>query len=356
MKINEGILSTVGNTPLVELTRALSDCRFRLFAKLEGFNPGGSIKDRPALRILQTGLETGQIRPDTVIIESSSGNLGIGLAQACLYLGLRFICVIDPKTTAQNKRLLEAYGAELDMVTEPDPLTGEFLQCRLDRVRHLLNSFDSGFWPNQYANLCNPQAHYRTMEEIVQALHGRLDYLFCSASTCGTLRGCAEYARNNSLSQLKIFAVDAVGSVIFGGASAKRLIPGHGSSVRPALYQTGLADECIHITDEECIVGCRTLLRREALLVGGSSGATFMAAKRMKDQIPDGATVALIFPDRGERYLDTIFSDQWVFEHFGSLARAEDSEVGNKSIQIPVMVSEPSHSVVMPKPESQSLV
>lgn len=354
MRINEGILSTIGNTPLVELTRALGDCRFRLFAKLEGFNPGGSIKDRPALRILQAGLETGQIRPDTVIIESSSGNLGIGLAQACLYLGLRFICVIDPKTTVQNRRLLEAYGAELDMVTEPDPVTGEFLQCRLDRVRHLLNSLGNGFWPNQYANLLNPEAHHRTMEEIVQALHGNLDYLFCSTSTCGTLRGCAEYARNNSLSGLKLFAVDAVGSVIFGGASTKRLIPGHGSSVRPALYQTGLADECIHITDEECIVGCRTLLTREALLVGGSSGATLMAAKRMKDQIPDGATVALIFPDRGERYLDTIFSDQWVFERFGRFASIEDSEVSNESMRIPVIVREPS-PVVMPKPESQSL-
>lgn len=355
MKLNEGILSTIGNTPLVELTRALSDCRFRLFAKLEGFNPGGSIKDRPALRIIQIGFETGQIGPDTVVIESSSGNLGIGLAQACLYLGLRFICVIDPKTTAQNRRLLEAYGAELDMVTEPDPVTGEFLQCRLDRVRYLLNSIDNSFWPNQYASLCNPEAHHRTMEEIVQAVPGKLDYLFCATSTCGTLRGCAEYARNNSLSHLKLFAVDAVGSVIFGGAGAKRLIPGHGSSVRPPLYQTGLADECIHITDWECVVGCRTLLTREALLVGGSSGATLMAAKRMKDQIPPGATVVLIFPDRGERYLDTIFSDQWVFEHFGSGAGIEDSEAGNKSIRIPVMVSEPSHSIVMPKPGSQSL-
>ena len=224
------------------------------------------------------------------------------------------------------------------MVTEPDPATGEFLQCRLDRVRYLLNSFEHGFWPNQYANICNPEAHHRTMEEIVQALDGKLDYLFCSTSTCGTLRGCAEYARDNSLTHLKVFAVDAVGSVIFGGASAKRLIPGHGSSVRPALYQTGLADDCIHITDEECIAGCRRLLTREALLVGGSSGATLMAAKRMKDQIPDGANVVLIFPDRGERYLDTIFSDQWVFEHFGPLAWIEESEVSSQSIQISVTV------------------
>lgn len=320
---NEGILSRIGNTPLVQLTRALSDCSFRLFAKLEGFNPGGSIKDRPALRIIRTGLESGLIRPETVIIESSSGNLGIGLAQVCLYYGLRFICVIDPKTTTQNRRLLQSYGAELEMVSEPDPMTGEFLQARLARVGDLLNSFDDAFWPNQYANLCNAASHRQTMQEIVEALDGSIDYLFCSTSTCGTLRGCAEYARDNSLTRLKVMAVDAAGSVIFGGPSAKRLIPGHGASVRPALYQTGLADRCIHITDWECVAGCRMLLAREALLVGGSSGATFMAARRMKEEIPDGSTVALILPDRGERYLDTIFCDDWVVEHFGSLTSLE---------------------------------
>ncbi len=324
INLNEGIVSTIGNTPLVRLNRALDDCHFQLFAKVEGFNPGGSIKDRPALRIIQSGLESGLIRPETVIVESSSGNLGIGLAQICLYLGLRFICVIDPKTTRQNMRLLEAYGAELDMVREPDPLTGEFLQARLSRVSHLLDSLDDVFWPNQYANPANPAAHHQTMQEIIEAVGGKLDYLFCSTSTCGTLRGCAEYARNNSMNGLKIFAVDAVGSVIFGRPGAKRLIPGHGASVRPALFQTELADQCIHVTDWECIIGCRLLLSREALLVGGSSGATLMAVSRVKEHIPEDATVALIFPDRGERYLDTIFSDDWVLEHFGALAGEED--------------------------------
>src|SRR5262249_2012395 len=175
--------------------------------------------------------------------ESSSGNLGIGLAQICLYLGLRFICVIDPKTTAQNKRLLQAYGAELDLVTEPDELTGEFLKARIERVHEILELFDSAFWPNQYGSLSNPAAHRRTMQEILEALNGELDYLFCATSTCGTLRGCAEFAKQSSLDRLRIVAVDAVGSVIFGHPGSKRLIPGHGASMRPALYQAGLADE-----------------------------------------------------------------------------------------------------------------
>jgi cysteine synthase A len=295
-----------------------------VFAKLEGFNAGGSIKDRPALRMIQSGIEAGLIDQYTTIIESSSGNLGIGLAQVCLYLGLRFICVIDSKTTEQNRRLLGAYGAELDVVTEPDAATGEFLQARLARVESLLRSNDNTFWPNQYANLLNAAAHHQTMKEIVEALDGKLDYLFCSTSTCGTLRGCAEYARQNALDSLSIYAVDAVGSVIFGGSGSKRLIPGHGASVVPGLYEAGLADGCIHVTDWECIVGCRTLLAREALLVGGSSGATFIAAGRMKNWVRSGATAALIFPDRGERYLDTIFSDDWVTEHFGAVPALED--------------------------------
>src|SRR5919201_6933738 len=121
----ENILSTIGHTPLVRLTRVFPDCPFSLFAKLEGFNPGGSAKDRPALHILQEAMRSGAVKPGTVVIESSSGNLGIGLAQVCRYLGLRFICVVDPKTTAQNIRIIKAYGAEIDLVSEPDPATGE---------------------------------------------------------------------------------------------------------------------------------------------------------------------------------------------------------------------------------------
>src|SRR5712671_1888164 len=171
--MNESILSTIGNTPLVRLTHVLPDCPFRLFAKLEGFNPGGSAKDRPALHILQEAMRSGAIKPSSVVIESSSGNLGIGLAQACRYLGLRFICVVDPKTTAQNVRILRAYGAEIDLVSKPDPVTGEFLHARINRVRTLLQTIEDSLWTNQYANLSNARAHYRTtMEEIAKELEG----------------------------------------------------------------------------------------------------------------------------------------------------------------------------------------
>jgi len=318
--MDEGILSTIGNTPLISLTRVFKDNRFRLFAKMEGFNPSGSAKDRPALNILKEAIEAGAIKPGAVVIESSSGNLGIGLAQACRYFGLRFICVVDPKTTQQNIRILKAYGAEIDVVSAPDPRTGEYLQARINRVRALLRTFEDSFWPNQYANPANTGAHYKTtMREIDKALDGEVDYLFCAASTCGTIRGCADYVRDHKLGT-RIFAVDAVGSVIFGGQPAKRLVPGHGASRRPELYRPDMADECIRVTDLDCIVGCRRLMRSEAILAGGSSGGVLMAIDRVKHRIPRGAACVAIFPDRGERYLDTIYSDDWIEEHFGNVS------------------------------------
>ena len=326
---NEGIISAVGNTPLIRLNRVFPNLNFRLYAKLEALNPGGSMKDRAALSIIRHGIENGQIGPNSVIIESSSGNMGIGLAQACAYFKLRFICVVDTKATSQNLRLLEAYGAEVDLVTEPDPQTGEFLQARLARVRSLLRSVKDSFWPNQYANILNPQAHHQTMKEIVEAFDENVDYLFCATSTCGTMRGCAEYIRAHNL-KTKLVAVDAEGSIIFGGPSAKRLIPGHGAAVVPELFQPGLAFDYVHVSDLACVVGCRRLIKREAILAGGSTGAVVMAVDRIKESIPAGATCVLIFADRGERYIDTIYSDPWVKQNFGQVSHLWDEGEFNR--------------------------
>lgn len=317
--LHDSILSTIGNTPIVSLNNALGDIQFRLFAKLEAFNPGGSIKDRVALNILRNALENDIIHPDTAIIESSSGNLGIGLAQVCAYLRLRFICVIDPKTTKQNIAILQAYGAEIDLVSEPDPVTGEFLQARINRVHALKRSLPNGFWCDQYSNIHNAQAHHQTMHEIVTKLGKEIDYLFCATSTCGTMRGCAEYIREHGL-KTKICAVDAVGSVVFGGAPGKRLVPGHGASRRPELYQPDLAQMCIQVSDLDCVIGCHYLLEREAILAGGSSGGILRAVEHIKPIIPPESTCVIILCDRGERYLDTIYSDEWVREHFGDVS------------------------------------
>lgn len=317
--MTEGILATIGNTPLVKLTQLYRQRPIQLFAKLEGFNPGGSIKDRAAHHILKNALEQGLIQPGAVIVESSSGNMGIGLAQACAYLKLRFICVVDPKTTAQNIAILRAYGAEIDLVSEPDPETGEFLQARINRVQTLRRTLPNSWWTDQYSNIYNALAHHQTMHEIVQALDGRVDYLFCATSTCGTIRGCSDYVREHGMTT-QVIAVDAVGSVIFGGPACKRLIPGHGAARRPALYRPDVAERCVMISDLECVVGCRRLLRREAILAGGSSGAVIMALDKMVDELPEDANCVAILCDRGERYLDTIYSDAWVERYFGDVS------------------------------------
>lgn len=321
-----GILAAVGHTPLVELKRVLGDSHFRLFAKLEGLNPGGSTKDRPAKSIIEHGIKTGLINSDTVVVESSSGNMGIGLAQICAVYGLRFICVVDPKTTAQNLLLLKVYGAEISRVEEPDPQTGEFLQARIDRVKSLLETTGNSFWPDQYSNIYNPLSHHGTMSEIVTELNGKVDYLFCATSTCGTMRGCAEYLKAHDL-KTKIIAVDAKGSIIFGGVKAKRLIPGHGAAVLPKLFQPDLADECIHVSDSDCVVGCRRLVHDEGILAGGSSGAVLMAVEYAKHEIPPGSNCVAIFPDRGERYLDTIYSEEWVNQNFGDIANLHQASM-----------------------------
>lgn len=326
----DGILDTIGGTPLVRLRRLVEGAEFEVYAKLESLNPGGSIKDRPAREIVDDALRTGALRAGSTVIESSSGNMAIGLAQACRYHGLRFICVVDTRTAAQNLKVLRAYGAEIELVSEPDPVTGELLQARLHRVQTLLEEIDGSFWPNQYANRANPFSHYSTtMTEIVEALDGAVDYLFVGTSTCGTIRGCAEYVRDHGLAT-RVIAVDAVGSRIFADTPAPRRIPGLGAGIEPPLCDRSLIDGWLLVDDAECIAGCRRLLAREAILAGGSSGGVAAAVERARRRIPRGARCVLILPDRGERYLDTIFDDQWVERHFGRL----DEEVARRRSEL----------------------
>lgn len=273
----QGLPGIIGGTPLIELKQIAPEFRSRVLVKMERFNPGGSIKDRTALSMLLGAIEAGELDPErSVVIESSSGNLGVGLAQICRYFGLRFICVIDAKTTSRNLELLRAYRAEVELVTEPDADSGEYLPARLRRVRELVAATPHAYWPNQYANPNNPRAHQQTMREIHLALDGRIDYLFASVGTFGTMRGCAEYIREHRLNT-RIIGVDAIGSVIFDQPPAPRLLPGHGASIRPPLTDTSLVDEVIHVSDLDSVVGCRKLVQREAILAGGSSGAVTAA-------------------------------------------------------------------------------
>jgi 2,3-diaminopropionate biosynthesis protein SbnA len=319
--LSGGVLGAIGGTPLVHLEKIFASSHFNCFAKLEGLNPGGSSKDRPSVAIIESALQSGEINADTLVVESSSGNTGIGLAQVCAYHDLRFRCLIDPKVTQQNVDLMIAYGAEIEMIEDPDPATGELLPSKLKRINEILATTANSFWPNQYANEENSAAHYRsTVKEILRDLDGDMpDYLFVATATCGTIKGCLDYLVDHGY-PTKVIAVDALGSQIFSNHKHDRLIPGFGSAICPTLTPTNGVHKIQQVTDIDCVVGCRRLAKTEAILAGGSSGGVISAVQRMSEEIADNATVIVLLPDRGERYLDTIYSDQWVRKNLGDIA------------------------------------
>lgn len=313
--IQGGILSTIGNTPLIKLNHLFQNSEFEVYAKMELLNPGGSAKDRPALRMILEAWREGIIGPGTTIIESSSGNMAISLAMICQYFGMRFISVVDPRTTETNLQILKALDAKIDYVVLPDPATGEFLPARLNRVQQLLEEIPGSYWPNQYANTNNYLSHYHTtMKEIVTAL-GHVDYLFCSVSTCGTIRGLAEYVKDHGL-KTQIVAVDAEGSTIFGEKKGRRRFPGLGAGMVPPFCRTDLIDRIVYVSDLDIVKGCRSLSKHESILAGASSGGVIAAVKQMEHELRSGSICALILHDKGERYLDTVYSDSWVQREF----------------------------------------
>lgn len=313
------ILDTIGHTPLIRLNRLYSDSQVRVFAKMEAFNPGGSIKDRTALQLITHAMESGKLKKGDTVVESSSGNMAIGLAQTCKYFGLHLEVVVDPMVNKQNVKIIEAYGAKVNFVNSP-ALKGGFLQARLDKVHDILNTNPRSYWTNQYGNPQNPSAHRQTMHEIVKDLGCPPDYLFAATSTCGTLMGCTDYIKKNEL-KTKVIAVDAMGSVIFDRPAGDRKIPGHGASRKSQFLKRESIFEVVHVSDEECVTGCHKLLNSEAILCGGSSGAVAYAVQKLAPSLPHGATIAMILCDRGERYLDTIYNKDWVNENITKLER-----------------------------------
>ncbi len=321
-----GLFEAIGHTPIVKLNNLFPNAEYdiNLYAKLEYLNPSGSAKDRSAYFIMRDAMEKGEIDRDTVIIESSSGNFGVALAQICHVWNLRFICVVDPKTTEQNLRMLKVLGAEVDCVKEPDKKTGEYLQARLSRVNQLLSIIPHSHQLNQYANLGNPEGHKNAAREIMDYFNDDIDYIFCPVSTCGTIRGYSEIVKSRN-AHTKIIAVDAVGSVIFGDERKKRLIPGHGAAVVSKLFYKDIANGFIRVTDLECVYGCRNLLSLEGIFAGGSTGAAVSAIYKFINSNELDSGVNIIFPiyDRGDRYIENVYSDDWVFNNLHETIRVK---------------------------------
>jgi cysteine synthase A len=316
-----GVLTAIGNTPLVQLRHYFGEsAAASIFAKLELLNPMGSSKDRAAVSMLLAAIREGRVIPGrTTIIESTSGNTGVALASVCKYFRLPLICVVDVRMTAQHGNIMRAFGATIDVVTVPDPISGELLPARLRRVRELLENNQPSFWPDQYANLHNAAAHEITCAEIFQQLGRAPDFIFCATGTCGTIRGCSDYIAGTG-APTKVVAVDALGSRIFDSPPQRRLIPGLGSAIRPPLVEGVPVQRVVHVSEGDAVLGARRLLDTEAILAGGSSGAVMSALGLCADILRERKTVVVILADSGERYLDTIYDDRWVAEQIGIAA------------------------------------
>ena len=318
-RVHSSVLDAIGDTPLIELTGFLECAASRLYLKLEAANPGGSAKDRPALAMVERAIHAGQITRDTVLVESTSGNTGIGLAQACRYFGLRCILVIDERARPDNVAIMRALGAEVDVIDTPADPSIDLLTARLARVAELTANNADAYWPDQYSNLANPRSHARgTMAEIDVALRGDVDVVFVAVSSTGTFGGCLDHIHARGL-PTRVVAVDALGSVLFGGTRAPRLIPGLGAGRLPTLARGRRVDRLVRVTDLDCVVGCRRVAHSDALLVGGSAGGVLHAARQMQEELA-GLTSVVIAADSGHRYLDTVFDDAWVEQVIGCSA------------------------------------
>jgi cysteine synthase A len=212
---------------------------------------------------------------------------------------------------------MRALGADVRVITQPDPETGDLLVARMHAVHRLLEETPGSFWPDQYANESNPAAHAAgTMREIDEALEGDLDYLFVATSTTGTLRGCGDYLREHGRGT-RLVAVDSTGSALFGGVRDRRLLPGFGAGVETGLSTGAEFDQLMRVSDLDCVVGCRRLAEREAILAGASSGGVAYALEAAAAEMAPGSRCAAIFPDGGTGYLETVYDDGWVERELG---------------------------------------
>jgi N-(2-amino-2-carboxyethyl)-L-glutamate synthase len=287
-----------------------------LYLKCEGFNFAGSVKLKAATEMVEAAERDGLLREDSIIIESSSGNLGVALSILAASKGYRFLCVTDSRCNLPTRRLMEALGSQVHIVTEPDPVGG-LLGARLAFVRAACRSDDRYVWLNQYSNPGNWRAHVRRTAPAIAAHFPDLDVLFVGAGTTGTLMGCARFFRSWHQPVL-VVAVDAVGSVTFGHTPARRMIPGLGTSVRPPLLDESYIDDVVHVEETDTIRACHRLARH-GFLFGGSTGTVVSGAMAWLDrQHAQELTAVAIAPDLGERYLDTVYQTHWVEELFGA--------------------------------------
>ncbi len=350
--IRDSILDAIGDTPLVRLGRLGSELRPQLVAKIEALNPGGSIKDRAAVALIEAAERDGKLRPGGTIIEPTSGNTGAGLAMAASLKGYRVIAVMPDKMSKEKIDLLRAYGAEVVVApTEVPPDSPESYYRVADR---LTAEIPGAFQPNQYRNQANPEAHYRTTgPELWRQSGGRVTHFVAGVGTGGTITGVGRYLREQNPA-IEIIGADPVGSIYSGGEDAVRpyLVEGVGEDFWPETYDPEIVDRYITVSDRDSFLWTRRLAETEGILAGGSCGLALYAAYQVARELDDpDAMVAVILPDGGRSYLSKVYNDAWM-RQYGFLARDEELRVGDvlrrkhDEGEIPPLLTVESHAQV----------
>jgi cystathionine beta-synthase len=322
MNYFESIIDAVGNTPLVRLGRIErgEGIRARLLAKVEYLNPGGSVKDRPAAKMIEAAEKEGLLKPGGTIVEPTSGNTGAGLALAAAVKGYRCICVMPDKTSKEKQQFLRALGAEVVVTPTLAPEDPESYYAVAER---LAREIPGGFKPGQYENPANVLAHYETTgPEVWEQTEGRITHFVAGMGTCGTITGTGRYLKNRN-PEVRVVGADPEGSIFSDPENVHQYaVEGVGEDFYPGNYDPEVVDEVIQVDDRESFLMTRQLMREEGLFVGGSCGMAVVAAVRAAKELPESAVVVVLLPDSGRNYVSKVFDDEWVLAN--SQATPED--------------------------------
>jgi cystathionine beta-synthase len=349
MRYVESVIDLVGNTPLVKLTSVTHGLAATVLAKVEYLNPGGSVKDRIALRMIEAAEESGLLEPGGTIVEPTSGNTGVGLAMVAQRKGYKCVFVCPDKVSQDKINVLRAYGAEV--VVCPTAVAPEHPDSYYNVSDRLVREIPGAWKPDQYSNRNNPLSHYHsTGPELWEQTDERITAFVAGIGTGGTISGTGRYLKEVSGGRVRVIGADPEGSVYSGGTGRPYLVEGVGEDFWPECYDPDLTDEVIGVSDRDSFVMTRRLAREEGLLVGGSCGMAVVAALRYAEQLTADDVVVVLLPDSGRGYLSKIFNDDWMADYgFLSSASHEASVsdvLARKGAKLPDLIHMHPHETV----------